>query len=119
MDAPTITDVYSARQRIAPYLPRTPLFAYPELSELVGAHTWVKHENHQPVGAFKVRGGVNLVAQMSPGEKPRAHRCLDGKPRSVSRLRRPSLRSVAHHLSARARQPLEAGGHPVLWSAGN
>jgi threonine dehydratase len=41
------------------------------LSELVGAHIWVKHENHQPVGAFKVRGGINLVSQLSPGEKER------------------------------------------------
>jgi threonine dehydratase len=71
MEPPTITDVYAARQRIAPYLPRTPLFAYPQLSDLVGADIWVKHENHQPVGAFKVRGGVNLAAQMTTVERNR------------------------------------------------
>lgn len=71
MEQPTITDVYAARQRIAAYLPRTPLFAYPQLSDLVAADIWVKHENHQPVGAFKVRGGVNLVAQMSTVERER------------------------------------------------
>jgi threonine dehydratase len=32
---------------------------------------WVKHENHQPVGAFKVRGGVNLVSQLDPSERER------------------------------------------------
>ena len=32
---------------------------------------WVKHENHQPVGAFKVRGGVNLVSQLDPEERRR------------------------------------------------
>jgi threonine dehydratase len=32
---------------------------------------WVKHENHQPTGAFKVRGGVNLVAQLTPDERER------------------------------------------------
>jgi threonine dehydratase len=63
-----LSDVLAARRRIAPHLPRTPLFTYPGLDELVGARVHVKHENHQPVGAFKVRGGVNLVAQLSDDE---------------------------------------------------
>jgi threonine dehydratase len=61
---PDLGDVLAARSRIAPYLPRTPLYRYPVLDGLTGARLWVKHENHQPVGAFKVRGGVNLVAQL-------------------------------------------------------
>jgi len=51
---------------IGPYLPSTPLRRYPLLDELVGTATFVKHENHLPTGAFKVRGGVNLIAQLSP-----------------------------------------------------
>jgi len=47
---PTIDDVLSARERIRPHLPRTPLSTYPALSELAGADVWVKHENHLPVG---------------------------------------------------------------------
>ncbi|HXM57421.1 MAG TPA: pyridoxal-phosphate dependent enzyme [Candidatus Dormibacteraeota bacterium] len=39
------------------------------LSALTGAETWVKHENFQPTGAFKVRGGVNLVSQLSQKER--------------------------------------------------
>ena len=66
---PAFADVLEARRRIAPYLRPTPLFGYESLSELVGTEVRVKHENHQPVGAFKVRGGVNLVAQLSPGER--------------------------------------------------
>src|SRR4029078_13199023 len=64
---PTITlaDVLEAKRRIAPYLRPTPLYPYAGLDELVGTEVWVKHENHQPVGAFKVRGGVNLVSQLS------------------------------------------------------
>ncbi len=62
---PTLAGVLEARRRIAPYLPRTPLFSYPQLDRLVGTSVWVKHENHQPVGAFKVRGGVNLVSQLT------------------------------------------------------
>jgi len=68
---PTLSDVLSARRQIAPYLRPTPLYAYPALSELVGAEVWVKHENHQPIGAFKVRGGVNLVSRLDDAERRR------------------------------------------------
>jgi threonine dehydratase len=68
---PTLVDVLDARRRIAPYLRPTPLYAYDGLSELVGTEVWVKHENHQPVGAFKVRGGVNLISQLSADERER------------------------------------------------
>ena len=70
-EIPSFSDVLAARRRIAPHLPRTPLFRYPQLDELVGTEVLVKHENHQPVGAFKVRGGVNLVAQLSDDERER------------------------------------------------
>jgi threonine dehydratase len=66
-----LADVLAARQRIAPYLRPTPLFRYPALDALTGTRTWVKHENHQPVGAFKVRGGVNLVSQLTEAERRR------------------------------------------------
>ena len=46
----------------------TPLYKWPGLARLVGSDVWVKHENHQPIAAFKVRGGVNLVSQLSPEE---------------------------------------------------
>jgi threonine dehydratase len=68
---PTLTDVYAARHRIAPHLQPTPLYAYAVLSELVGTEVFVKHENHLPIGAFKVRGGVNLVSQLSDDERRR------------------------------------------------
>jgi len=67
----TLADVLQARRRIAPHLRPTPLFPYAGLDELLGAEVWVKHENHQPVGAFKVRGGVNLVAQLDEQERRR------------------------------------------------
>ncbi len=63
---PKFIDVLLARQTIAPYLRPTPLYRYQGLSDAVGAEIWVKHENHQPVGAFKVRGGVNFMAHVSP-----------------------------------------------------
>jgi threonine dehydratase len=69
---PTFTDVLHARRQIRPHLAPTPLYAYPALSRAVGADVWVKHENHQPVGAFKVRGGVNLISQMGADERHRS-----------------------------------------------
>ncbi|HUZ55357.1 MAG TPA: threonine/serine dehydratase [Streptosporangiaceae bacterium] len=69
--APDLADVLAARRRIAPYLRPTPLYRYPALDTLAGAQLWVKHENHQPVGAFKVRGGVNLVSRLSDDERGR------------------------------------------------
>jgi threonine dehydratase len=66
---PDLADVLAARQRIAPYLQPTPLYRYPALDALTGARLRVKHENHQPVGAFKVRGGVNLVSQLTAAER--------------------------------------------------
>jgi threonine dehydratase len=68
---PTLADVLKARLRISPYLHPTPLLAYPALNELLEADVFIKHENHQPVGAFKVRGGVNLLSQLSAEERER------------------------------------------------
>jgi threonine dehydratase len=61
MQAPTYADVVAAREFISPYLPKTPLVRINKLSEALGCDYYVKLENLQPVGAFKVRGGVNLV----------------------------------------------------------
>src|SRR5436305_10802970 len=71
MSFPAMQDVLAARKRIAAYLPRTPLHTYPAINELVGAEVYVKHENYQPVGAFKVRGGINLVSQLTEEERAR------------------------------------------------
>lgn len=72
MQYPTFHDVLKAQVRIRSYLRPTPLHRYASLTALVGAdEVWVKHENHQPVGAFKVRGGINLVSQLSGDERSR------------------------------------------------
>ncbi len=69
--APTLNDVYLARERVAPHVPRSPLMRHPLLDEATGLSIWVKHENHNPTGAFKVRGGLNLVGAMTPEERSR------------------------------------------------
>jgi threonine dehydratase len=71
LTAPTLHDVYDARERVTPYVPRTPLMRHPLLDEATGLSIWVKHENHNPTCAFKVRGGLNLVGAMTPDERAR------------------------------------------------
>jgi len=60
----TFADVVAARRNVLKYLSRTPLHSYGDLNELLGASVFIKHENHHAVGAFKVRGGVNLAADL-------------------------------------------------------
>lgn len=64
-------DVVAAQAVVSRYLPPTPMWSYPMLDAAVGATVFVKHENVQPVGAFKVRGGLTLLDSMSPAERGR------------------------------------------------
>ncbi|MGH3416559.1 MAG: threonine ammonia-lyase, partial [Actinocrinis sp.] len=66
---PTFTDVLEARRLLAAHLPPTPAWTYPALNEAVGATVWIKHENAQPVGAFKVRGGLTLLAALDAKQR--------------------------------------------------
>ena len=68
---PTYRDVLRARRRISPHVVRTQLRHYPNLSQMLGFEVHVKHENHQITGAFKVRGGINLISQLSADERER------------------------------------------------
>ncbi len=68
MQIPQFTDVLLAQRCIRPYLARTPLHRYPAIDALIGTKVYIKHENYQPVGAFKVRGGINLISQLTPNE---------------------------------------------------
>lgn len=69
MEIPTFVDVLAARRVLAAYLPPTPAWTYPVLNAEVGATVWIKHENTQPVGAFKVRGGLFLLASLPPEQR--------------------------------------------------
>src|SRR5882672_10003471 len=66
---PTFVDVLAAAARIRPHIAPTPLRRSAAVSEVVGADVFLKHEFHLPTGAFKVRGGINLVSQLSDGER--------------------------------------------------
>ncbi|MGK5529800.1 threonine ammonia-lyase [Streptomyces sp. URMC 129] len=71
MRPPTITDALRARRLLADHLPPTPMWSYPALDAVAGTTVLVKHENVQPTGAFKVRGGLTLLAGMDPAERAR------------------------------------------------
>lgn len=62
---PAIRDVMAARQVVARFMAPTPLHRYTALDELTGARIWVKHENHTPIGAFKLRGGLVFMEALS------------------------------------------------------
>lgn len=62
---PTTADIYRARQVVSQHLPRTPLVRSETLSTEFDANVYLKREDTLPTGAFKVRGGVNLVSQLN------------------------------------------------------
>jgi threonine dehydratase len=70
-EPPTFADILRARRIVSRYLPRTPLLPSLSLSKLLGFQLYLKFENCQPIGAFKVRGGLNLVAALETGERTR------------------------------------------------
>lgn len=70
MTAPTLHDIYAARERVYRVVRPTPLLKHPLLDRETGLDIVVKHENHNPTGAFKVRGGLNLIGSL-PAEARR------------------------------------------------
>lgn len=68
-DVPTFDDIIGARAVVNDYLTPTPCWHYPVLDAAVGAEVWVKHENTQPTGAFKVRGGLVLLASFDDKQR--------------------------------------------------
>jgi threonine dehydratase len=69
MQEPVFSDILEAKRVIDRYLQPTPMHHYPRLSADLGFDVFIKHENHQPVGAFKVRGGINLISRLTEHEK--------------------------------------------------
>jgi threonine dehydratase len=66
----TLADLEAAQRAVHAVFPGTPQYAWPLLAERTGAEVWVKHENHTPTGAFKIRGGLihmERLAREQPG----------------------------------------------------
>lgn len=60
----SLAHVEAAQKIVYESMRPTPLIHYPLLSQEMGVQAYVKHENHTPIGAFKIRGGLNLMAQL-------------------------------------------------------
>ncbi|MGE5191308.1 MAG: threonine dehydratase [Deltaproteobacteria bacterium] len=68
---PTYADVLAAAPIVGQFIRPTPLIEWPALSAELGCRFYLKHENHNPTAAFKVRGGIYLVSRLSPADKAR------------------------------------------------
>lgn len=66
---PDRDELEAARAVVSGRLPPTPAIRWPLLAARTGAEVWVKHENHTPIGAFKIRGGLNFMARLK-AERP-------------------------------------------------
>jgi threonine dehydratase len=71
MELPTYADIVAAAPVVHRYLRPTPLYEWPGLSQLLGCRYFLKHENHTPTTAFKVRGGIHIIARLSDEQKNR------------------------------------------------
>jgi threonine dehydratase len=68
----TLDDIESASRTVYAGMPPTPQYCWPLLCDRLGAEVWVKHENHSPVGAFKIRGGLVYFSHLAQsGHIPR------------------------------------------------
>ena len=70
-DAPTIDDIRAATKRIEGAVVRTPMLKSRTLSEIIGAEVWLKFENLQFTAAYKERGALNKLLQLTPEERAR------------------------------------------------
>ncbi len=70
MRLPSLDEIRAAQALVYGAMPATPQYAWPLLNRRLGTEAWIKHENHTPVGAFKVRGALlyaNWLKQNQPG----------------------------------------------------
>ena len=61
---PSLDELNAAAEVVYRYMPATPQYRWPLLDEVAGTEVWLKHENHTPVGAFKIRGGLVYMERL-------------------------------------------------------
>ncbi|MBF5007523.1 threonine dehydratase [Diaphorobacter caeni] len=73
MSLPSLADIESAARTVYEEFQATPQYRWSLLSERLGTDCWLKHENHNPVGAFKIRGGLTFFEQLAQsGQLPKS-----------------------------------------------
>ncbi len=68
MQLPSLNEIESAAELIAPHVSPTPQYSWPLLNQRCNAQVWVKHENTTPIGSFKIRGGITYLADLKVDE---------------------------------------------------
>ena len=61
-------ELEDAARLVHRYIPPTPQYVWPQICEKAAATVWVKHENHTPTGAFKIRGGITFIDWLQRSE---------------------------------------------------
>jgi threonine dehydratase len=102
-----ITAIRAAQATLAEHLDPTPVWAAPALDQVTGCRVVLKHEEVQPTGAFKVRGGLNLLAGMTPAER------AAGVVSASTGNHGQSLAFAAHRFGARCRIVLPEPANPT------
>lgn len=69
LERPNFKNILEAKRLIKDYMPRTPMYSYPYLNELLGTKVYIKHENHTPTGVFKARGALYLFSRLDSQQK--------------------------------------------------
>ena len=110
----TLDKIYHAAFTMKGVVRTTDLIHAPDLLE--GSEIYLKTENLQVTGSFKVRGAYYKISQLSPEE--RAHRLLRGQPRAGSGSCRNPCRTDLDHLHSGWRTDLKGGGHQALRRTG-
>lgn len=93
----TREDLEDAARQVYRVMPATPQYAWPLLAERLGCTVWVKHENHTPTGAFKVRGGITFMQWLK-----NAHPDVEGIVTATRGNHGQSLAMAAHAAGMRA-----------------
>ena len=65
MTLPSLEQIREAQNVLYRYMPPTPQYSWPLINRRLGAEVWVKHENHTPVGAFKIRGAMLYMESLT------------------------------------------------------
>lgn len=100
-------DVQAARARIAPHIVRTPLLRVPALDEALGCQVYLKHEDFQAIGAFKIRGALNKALSLSEEELGRGLVCASSGNHAQG------VAYAAHKLGAQAVIVMPTNANPV------
>ncbi len=60
MKLPSLSEIHDAQAVVYRSMPPTPQYSWPLINDRLGTEAWIKHENHTPVGAFKLRGSARV-----------------------------------------------------------